>query len=73
MTGGFGCCAVCGGGAGCAGGAAGGGDGKSGDTIWDELFDLFSLETFRSNRLRDQFSSNSVGARIDGPVQLKPL
>ena len=72
MSGGFGCCAVCGGGdggAGGAGGAAGGIDGKSGDTIRDELFDLISVETFRSNRLRDHFSSNRVTARSVGPVQ----
>ena len=76
MSGGFCCCAVCGGGdggAGGAGGAAGGIDGKSGDTIRDELFDLFSGETFRSNRLRDHFSSNRVTARTVDPVQWKPL
>ena len=51
MSGGFCCCAVCGGGdggAGGAGGAAGGIDGQSGDTIRDELFAPISVETFMS-------------------------
>ena len=71
MSGGFCCCAVCGGGdggAGGAGGAAGGIDGKSGDTIRDELFAPISVETFMSKTLRHHFRSNRVTSRSGGPV-----